>query len=67
MKTNMGIADRTIRGIIAVGLISLYLMGLISGIVGILLILLSTVFLATSFLSVCPLYFPFGISTKSKS
>src|SRR5690349_462032 len=48
MKTNMGPVDRTIRFLIAVTLIALYYAGIISGIVGGLLIALSTVFLLTS-------------------
>ena len=66
MKKNMGIADRGIRVIIAAILISLFATGTINGPVGILLIALSVVFVLTSFIGVCPLYLPFGLSTISK-
>jgi hypothetical protein len=33
---------------------------------GIVLLILSGVFILTSLISFCPLYFPFGISTRKK-
>ena len=66
MKKNMGIVDRVIRMIIAVVFISLYASGTIQGTIGIVLIGLSIVFVLTSFLGVCPLYLPLGLSTVAK-
>ena len=66
MKSNMGSADRIIRVIIAAVLFALYYNNIISGTVGIILIILSVVFALTSFVSFCPLYTIFGISTKKK-
>jgi fatty acid desaturase len=66
MKKNMGSADRIIRIIIAAVLTSLYFNGIISGLWGILLIVLALVFVATSFMSFCPLYLPFNINTCKK-
>jgi hypothetical protein len=66
MKKNMGIADRIIRLIIAVIFISLYASGSIIGTVGIVLIGLSIVLVLTSFMGVCPLYLPFGLSSVAK-
>ncbi|NER10396.1 Protein of unknown function [Muriicola jejuensis] len=63
MKKNMGSADRIIRIIIAVIIGVLYYTGTISGTLGLVLIILAGVFLLTSFVSFCPLYAPFGIST----
>lgn len=63
MIKNMGTADRIIRIIVAVVIIGLYVNGNVSGTVGIILLLLSGVFVLTSFLSFCPLYKPLGIST----
>ena len=63
MKKNMGSTDRIIRIIIAAIIGVLYFTGTISGALGILLIVLAGVFLLTSFISFCPLYAPFGIST----
>jgi len=66
MKKNMGSADRIIRVIIAAIVITLYFTGTITGTVGIVLIALSVVFILTSLIGSCPLYFPFGLSTLRK-
>lgn len=68
MKKNMGTADRLVRTIIAAVIAILYFTNVITGTVGIVLLILAVVFLATSLISFCPLYAPFGISTcKTKS
>jgi hypothetical protein len=51
---------------VAVLIAALYFMGTITGTLAIVLMVLAVVFVATSFLSFCPLYLPFGISTKKK-
>lgn len=66
MKKNMGSADQIIRILIAVGIAVLYLTGTISGTLALILGVLAVVFVATSFMSFCPLYLPFGISTRKK-
>lgn len=66
MKKNMGSADRIIRAIIAAILITLYFSGVLTGILGIILIALSVIFLFTSLVSFCPLYLPFGLNTLRK-
>ena len=63
MKKNMGTTDRVIRFIIAAVIGVLYYTGTISGTLGIVLLVLAGVFLLTSFISFCPLYAPFGLST----
>jgi fatty acid desaturase len=63
MKKNMGSADRVIRLIIAAVIGVLYYTGTISGTFGIVLLVLAGVFILTSFVSFCPLYAPFGLST----
>jgi hypothetical protein len=63
MKKNMGTADRIIRVIIAAIFIALYYNGIIGGVLGIVLITLSVIFVVTSLISFCPLYLPFGLST----
>jgi len=63
MKKNMGTADKSIRLIIAVIIGILYFTGTISGTLGIILLVLAGVFVLTSFISFCPLYAPFGMST----
>jgi uncharacterized membrane protein len=62
----MGSADKTIRIIIAAVISGLFIGNIISGTVGYLLLALAAIFLLTSFVSFCPLYLPFGISTRKK-
>lgn len=66
MKTNMGTLDRVIRVILAAVVIVLYLGGQIDGTAAIILGILALVFVLTSLVGVCPLYLPFGLSTKKK-
>ncbi|MBT8180996.1 MAG: DUF2892 domain-containing protein [Eudoraea sp.] len=66
MKKNMGSTDRIIRFILAAIFIVLYITNTITGIWGIVLLVLAAVFILTSFVSFCPLYAPFGLSTCSK-
>ena len=63
MKKNMGTADKSIRLIIAVIIGVLYFTGMVSGTLGIILLVVAGVFALTSFISFCPLYAPFGMST----
>jgi len=62
----MGTADRVIRILIAAVVISLYFANVINGTIAIVLLAISGIFILTSFISFCPLYLPFGISTKGK-
>lgn len=66
MKQNMGTADKVIRISIAVFIGVLYLTNTISGTLAIILGIFATAFVITSFISFCPLYLPFGISTLRK-
>jgi len=66
MKKNMGTADRAIRIVIALIIAGLYFTNIVTGTLGIVLVILGAVFLLTSFVSFCPLYAPFGISTCPK-
>lgn len=61
----MGNADRTIRSIVAAVVAVLYLTGVITGTLGIVLMVLALIFLITSFVGFCPLYAPFRWSTRS--
>jgi len=62
----MGITDKRIRVLIAIVIVSLYYTKVIDGTMAIVLLALAIVFLLTSFISFCPLYLPFGISTIKK-
>ena len=63
MRKNMGNADRIIRVIIAVIIAALYFTNVITGTLGIILLVLAGIFVLTSLVSFCPLYAPFGLST----
>ena len=63
----MGKADRLIRIVVAAVIAALYLTNILSGVVGVVLLVLAGVFLMTSFISFCPLYAPFGLSTRQQS
>lgn len=63
MKKNMGSADRIIRIIIAAAIAALYFTNVITGTLGIVLLVLAGIFVLTSLVSFCPLYAPFGLST----
>lgn len=66
MQPNMGTLDRVMRLIAAAIVIVLYFMNVISGGVAIALLVFAGIFILTSIISFCPLYLPFGISTKAK-
>lgn len=66
MTKNMGVADRAVRVAVALGIGALYLTGQISGTVAAVLGVFAVVFVATSLISWCPLYMPFGLSTIGK-
>jgi hypothetical protein len=63
MKKNMGGTDRLLRLIVAAVVVALYFFGVIEGTLGFVLLILSAIFVLTSFVSFCPLYTPFGINT----
>lgn len=68
MKKNMGSFDKIFRFIVALVFVVLYFTNTVTGIWGIVLLILAAVFVLTSFISFCPLYVPFGINTcKTKS
>ena len=67
MTKNMGSTDKTIRIIAGILFIILYLAGTVSGLFGIILLVLGLVFLLTSFIGFCPLYLPFKINTCKKN
>lgn len=66
MKSNMGSTDKIIRILVAVFIAGLYFENQISGITAIILLFIASIFIVTSFISFCPLYYPFGISTRNR-
>jgi len=66
MDKNMGTFDKAVRIILAIIVVVLYLSNIISGTLAIVLLIFAGIFILTSFVSFCPLYLPFGISTRPK-
>lgn len=66
MKKNMGTLDRLIRAVIAIAIAVLYFTDQISGTAALILGAIAIAFLLTSLVSWCPLYLPFGISTRKE-
>lgn len=66
MKNNLGTTDKVIRILVAVVILVLFLTHVISGTLAVILLILAGVFVVTSLLGFCPLYLPFGLSTRNK-
>jgi hypothetical protein len=64
MKKNMGSTDKIIRILLAVVAVALYFTNVVTGTLGIILLVLAGIFVATSLISFCPLYPIIGISTN---
>lgn len=63
MKKNLGSIDRIVRAIFAVIVSILFFTNVITGTLGVILLVVGGVLLATSFINFCPLYSIFGISS----
>lgn len=66
MKKNMGSVDKIIRFVLAALFVILYFTNVVTGILGIILLVLAGVFVLTSLVSFCPLYAPFGLNTCAR-
>ena len=66
MKKNMGSTDKIIRVLLAVVVALLWYNGIVQGTLAYVLMTLAVIFLITSFISFCPLYALFRISTCKK-
>ena len=64
MKKNMGSTDKIIRLIIAAVLVALYFTNVVTGTLGIVLLVVAAVFVLTSLISFCPLYPILGMKTN---
>ena len=64
MQTNMGTLDRALRVAVALVIGALYFTGRISGTLAIVLVVVAVAFVLTSAVARCPMYLPFGLSTK---
>ena len=66
MKKNMGTIDKSVRLALAGIVLLLVLFNVISGVLAYVLLAVAVIFALTSLISFCPLYLPFGISTRKK-
>ena len=66
MKKNVGTIDKVIRILIAVVVVVLYFTHVITGVLAIILLVLSAILVVTSLLSFCPIWLALGLSTKKK-
>jgi len=66
IEKNVGTTDRIIRFVVAAIFAVSYLTGMVSGTLGIVLMVLAVVFALTATITICPLYLPFGLSTRGK-
>lgn len=64
MAKNMGKMDRIIRTVLAVLFIVLFLTKVVTGTLGVFLLVLAVVFLITSLISYCPIYSLFKVNTN---
>lgn len=63
MKKNMGNTDRAIRILLAAIFAALYFGGIVTGTLGLVLVVLGGIFVLTSLVSFCPLYALVGFNT----
>ena len=63
MKKNMGSIDRIVRVLLAIIISILFFTNVVSGTLGVVLLVIGGVFIATSFINSCPLYSILGINS----
>jgi hypothetical protein len=63
MKKNIGFLDRIVRIILSVVFAALYFMQVITGTIGLILLIAGGVLLATALVDFCPIYKIFGMNT----
>lgn len=66
MIKNMGNLDRILRLTIVLAIGVAFALGKISGVVALVLGVVGLAFLLTSLVGTCPIYLPFGLSTRLK-
>lgn len=64
MTKNIGTTDKAVRIVVAVILVGLYFTNSLTGTPGVIALIVAGIFFLTSLIGVCPLYLPFGISTR---
>lgn len=67
MNRNMALADRIIRGVLAIAVLVLFLTGQLTGAAAIILGIIAVIFAVTAIVGTCPLYLLFKLSTRKAS
>ena len=66
MRKNMGVTDRIVRLSIVLLITVLYFTEVITGTLGVILLIVAGILLLTSLVNFCPLYYAMGIRTEKK-
>lgn len=66
LEKNLGTLDKTLRITLSIITVILYCVGVIDGALGYILMVIAVMGLFTGFISFCPLYSLFDISTRNK-
>lgn len=66
MKKNVGTTDKIVRIILAIVFAALYLTGTVTGTLGIVLLVLGVILVATTLISFCPLYALLRLNSAKK-
>ena len=64
MKLNESMIDRIVRAVIGIVLLALYFTNVLSGVLGIILLVVGAILLVTAAIGFCPLYALLKTSTK---
>jgi hypothetical protein len=65
MNKNIGSVDKIIRYVLAAILIVLFVLNVVSGLLGYILLAVAAIFIVTSLLSFCPIWWMLGIKTNT--
>jgi hypothetical protein len=66
IEKNIGSTDRIVRFVLAAIFAVLYFTGVVSGTLGIVLLVLAVIFAITAAVNVCPIYLALKLSTANK-
>ena len=64
MEPNMGALDRVVRVLLALAMIGMNVLGIFPAWLGMTLMVVALIFLATAIVGYCPIYWPFDLSTR---
>lgn len=64
MKKNVGSIDKIIRYVLAAVFITLFFTNVVVGVLGYILLALAAIFIITSLLNFCPIWWAIGIATN---